>query len=216
MHRISSSSPAVRALFVVGLAALVAGTFILGPADAAKRKRFLTVKKGDARYVNVGEKAGDADTLDGQDSSAFVKVGDTVMGRFSCPGTVFFPEATFGGYGMGGSGRRTSGAAQAFRCIADLPHGATVVELAATFYDNTASDQNCTLIRTDLAPPITDEATLATVATTGTPTDIRLTDTTIDQATVDTENHGYSIRCGLPSSSDGLYGATVAYEVPAP
>jgi hypothetical protein len=51
------------------LATLTVAGFLLTPATAAT---FLTKKKADKRYINVGEKATDADLLDGQNSTAFL------------------------------------------------------------------------------------------------------------------------------------------------
>lgn len=56
-----------RAAFVfVGVSV---ASLLLTPATAVT---FLTKKKADKRYVNVGERASDANLLDGQDSSAFL------------------------------------------------------------------------------------------------------------------------------------------------
>ncbi len=51
------------------LVTVAAAGLLLSPATAAN---FLTRKKADKRYINVGEKASDADLLDGQDSTAFL------------------------------------------------------------------------------------------------------------------------------------------------
>lgn len=60
-------SPWSRAGMV--LATLTVAGFLLPPATAAT---FLTKKKADKRYINVGEKATDADLLDGQNSTSFL------------------------------------------------------------------------------------------------------------------------------------------------
>ncbi|MGH2764884.1 MAG: hypothetical protein ACRDKA_03060 [Actinomycetota bacterium] len=54
---------------VLALGMVAAGALVITPATAAK---FLTRKKADKRYINVGEKASDSDKLDGMDSTAFL------------------------------------------------------------------------------------------------------------------------------------------------
>jgi hypothetical protein len=75
----SDSSRVGRGVAVLVVAMLGAGAFASSPATAGK---FLTKKRAlklfyaksaaDARFINVGEKAGDANLLDGQDSTAFL------------------------------------------------------------------------------------------------------------------------------------------------
>ncbi|MDQ4004877.1 MAG: hypothetical protein M3135_01055 [Actinomycetota bacterium] len=57
-----------------GLILIIAGSVIAAALSgmSAGAPKPLTKKKADRRYVNVGEKANDADKLDGQDSSAFL------------------------------------------------------------------------------------------------------------------------------------------------
>ena len=65
-------------VLAVGVA-LVAASVAVAPAAT----KALTKKKADARYVNVGEKASDADLLDGTDADAFARdseVFPTVLG----------------------------------------------------------------------------------------------------------------------------------------
>ena len=68
-----------RGVAVLLLALLAAGVVASSPATAGKfltKKRALKLfypkSEADARFINVGEKAGDADTLDGKDSTAFL------------------------------------------------------------------------------------------------------------------------------------------------
>lgn len=56
-----------RGTFVLMAVAIAA--LLLTPASATS---FLTSKRADKRYINVGERASDADLLDGQDSSTFL------------------------------------------------------------------------------------------------------------------------------------------------
>lgn len=69
----SPRSSAVRGVLVLALAMVVGGALAISPAVSAvdglsKKEK----KQGDKRWINVGEKASDADKLDGQDSSAFL------------------------------------------------------------------------------------------------------------------------------------------------
>ena len=64
------------AMLMVGL---LMGSVMLSPVGAhiknfnhLKTKHFFTKKAADARFVNVGEKASDADKLDGKDSTEFL------------------------------------------------------------------------------------------------------------------------------------------------
>jgi hypothetical protein len=66
-----------RGIAVLTLGMLAAGALSVAPATGAvdglsKKEK----KQGDKRWINVGEKASDADKLDGQDSAAFMKAGD--------------------------------------------------------------------------------------------------------------------------------------------
>jgi hypothetical protein len=71
----SQRSTAIRGVLILALAMLVGGALAISPAVSAvdglsKKEK----KQGDKRWINVGEKASDADKLDGQDSSAFLGV----------------------------------------------------------------------------------------------------------------------------------------------
>lgn len=58
------------------LAGLLAGSLLVQPAVAHVKKSLSHLTKHlDPRYYNVGEKVGDADTLDGVDSSGFARTG---------------------------------------------------------------------------------------------------------------------------------------------
>lgn len=58
------------------LAGLLAGSLLVQPAVAHVKKSLSHLTKHlDPRYYNVGEKVGDADTLDGIDSSGFARAG---------------------------------------------------------------------------------------------------------------------------------------------
>lgn len=71
------------AVLVVGM---LAGSVMLTPVGAhittfnhLKTKHFYTKKAADSRFINVGEKASDADTLDGTDSTGFLKGGQVLV-----------------------------------------------------------------------------------------------------------------------------------------
>jgi hypothetical protein len=58
------------------IAGLLAGAVLMQPAVAHVKKSLSHLTKHlDPRYYNVGEKVGDADTLDGVDSSGFARAG---------------------------------------------------------------------------------------------------------------------------------------------
>jgi hypothetical protein len=72
MSRFRDSST-LRGVLVLAVAMVAAGALAITPAVSAvdglsKKEK----KQGDKRWINVGEKASDADKLDGQDSSAFL------------------------------------------------------------------------------------------------------------------------------------------------
>lgn len=71
--------PWARGVAVLTIGLLVAGAFAMTPAAARKSfnkkkalKLFYTKAETDAGFINVGEKASDADRLDGQDSTTFL------------------------------------------------------------------------------------------------------------------------------------------------
>jgi hypothetical protein len=101
----------MRGVAVLAAAMLVGGIFAISPATAAK---FLTKKKAqklfyskaaaDARFINLGEKASDADLLDGQDSGAFLTSSSGVntdellfaVVNSNSPGTLVFGRGATG------------------------------------------------------------------------------------------------------------------------
>jgi hypothetical protein len=70
---LKGSSATLRGVLVLAVAMLAAGALAISPAVSAVDGLSSKEKKqGDKRWINVGEKASDADRLDGQDSSAFL------------------------------------------------------------------------------------------------------------------------------------------------
>lgn len=72
-------STITRAVGLLAAVMLAAGALAISPASAVKSfskkkavKLFYTKASADARFINVGEKASDANMLDGQDSTAFL------------------------------------------------------------------------------------------------------------------------------------------------
>ena len=54
------------------------------------------------------------------------------------------------------------------------------------------------------------------VTTTGSPGDVRITDTTIERPVIDNDTFSYFLECGVSNSPDaGLFGAIVTYRVTA-
>ena len=64
---------------------------------------------------------------------------------------------------------------------------------------------------------IGDETSMANdLITNGTPADVRLTDTTIEQPVIDNGRFSYFLQCWVgDDGATGLYGATVTYQSPA-
>lgn len=144
-----------RALSVLAIALagvmLVAGVSPGAAKPLTKKKAlklFYTKAQADEQFVNVGEKAGDADKLDGQDSSAFGQLA-TVNRTASCPGSGFYPEASSHPYTTSVSGggvehRRHTSATQVIElhCPVNLPQGAVITGVRLVVFDggNTSPD----------------------------------------------------------------------------
>lgn len=110
-----------------------------------------------------------------------------------------------------------------FVCNAALPNGAVVSKVSFTVSDGAANAEvrYCGLFRSGLAAAsasTTDE--LAQVPTTGSlanPGVVRLTDDSIQNATVDNTRYGYWFQCQLTAANTnlGIFGADVVYKISA-
>jgi hypothetical protein len=112
-----------------------------------------------------------------------------------------------------------------FICNPNLPQGAVVTKVQFTVYDNFNGDlvQNCVLARTPLAKDAAGYQKLGEVPSTGpdvtkTPGRVRLTDTTITNATVDNTRFAYWLQCQVTAEPNtdrftGIFGADVVYSI---
>ncbi len=158
-----------------------------------------------------------ANRLDGLDSTQFVRKAESFTRHFSCAGTAFENAFSWTGYAVQDSLKYGDGAfaPTLFRCSVDIPDGATVTEVSFAVKDTHPSqDVQCSMWRRDLtafgeSPPMAYE-----VITSGTPGDVRISDTTIQQAVIDNAKFSYFVQCWVGNDSEtGLYGAVVTYTV---
>jgi len=140
-------------------------------------------------------------------------------GYFSCAGTAW--ESVLEGTTFETSGSlkyRTGGTTPAiFRCSAQLPHGATVQAVGFSVKDSDAiNDVTCSLWRTDMTTTIgTDPPEMAVAATTDTPGDVQISDSSVTDAVIDNALYSYFLQCDDPGSTAnaGVYGANIEYTV---
>jgi hypothetical protein len=149
----------------------------------------------------------------------------------SCAGLDFYPTDSRTEYDNDGALRvwRSDNANQqgtgVFRCDPGLPTGAVVKKVQFTaLLDNGSGMGDCALRRAGLMP-----ATAATVQDLGRVTFgggpgtvFRLTDSSIDNPTIDSANWGYWLECSFNlvwpwdlTAASGLYGANVIYTITA-
>jgi hypothetical protein len=193
------------------------------PEDAVKRQQMAAFMRRFAQYLGAEDgivseadyaaMAGDADMLDGLDSSAFVAAGTTVDGTFACAGTAHVPFNDTTTYDWVGSLLYRTGGSDLFRCSAHLPDGAIVTSVDWSVLDETASDVSCAMWRTNMVTGIGSETNMAAASSTGTPGEVQITDSSVASATIDNANHAYFTQCSLngTASDMGLYGVTIAY-----
>jgi hypothetical protein len=110
-----------------------------------------------------------------------------------------------------------------FVCNPGLPHRAVVTKVQFSIWDGSGSSQVafCGLYRSGLAESgaetIEELAALPPTGIAEAPGFARLTDTSIQNATVDTKNFAYWLQCNLGQAGQslGLYGADVFYRITA-
>jgi hypothetical protein len=162
-------------------------------------------------------KVSNANRLDGWDSTQFVRKADSSTRHFSCAGTAFENAFGWNDYAVQDSLKFGVGAfpPTLFRCSVDIPDGATVTEVSFAVKDTHPSqDVQCSMWRRNLtafgeSPPMAYD-----VMTSGTPGDVRISDTTIQQPVIDNGKFSYSVQCWVGNdSATGLYGAVVTYTV---
>jgi hypothetical protein len=150
--------------------------------------------------------------------SRWVRKAAVQTGYFSCAGTAW--ESVLEGTIFQTSNSlkyRTGGTTPAvFRCGVQLPHGATITAARFSVKDSDATDVTCSLWRTDMVTDIgSDNPSMASATTTGTPGNVQISDTSVTNAMVDNGQYSYFVQCDDLGStaSVGIYGANIEYTV---
>jgi hypothetical protein len=144
----------------------------------------------------------------------------------SCHAFDFTPidTATESDYASAKRYRTGTGGSGFFVCDPGLPHRAVVTKVQFSIWDGSGSTEvkYCGLYRSGLATASSSEniQKLAALPPTGiaeAPGFARLTDTSIQNATVNTNSYAYWLQCnlGVAGQSLGLYGADVFYTITA-
>jgi len=143
----------------------------------------------------------------------------------SCHAFNFTPLDTATGSNYASSKRYREGSAGSgfFVCNPALPHRAVVTKVQFSIWDGSGSSQVqfCGLYRSGLAEAGSEVVQeLASMPATGiaeAPGFARLTDASIQNATVNNNGYAYWLQCALPQAGQslGLYGADVYYTITA-
>jgi hypothetical protein len=159
----------------------------------------------------------DANRLDGLDSTEFVRKTDSFTRHFSCAGTAWEDGMSAVGYTFDGSLKHSDGSFHGvFFCSADIPDGARVTEVSFSVKDSHQSyDVSCGMWRASMKTQLGDGVPMTgEVVTTGTPGDVRISDTTVDFPVIDNSRFSYLLGCSVGADrAIGLYGAVVTYRV---
>jgi hypothetical protein len=141
----------------------------------------------------------------------------------SCNAYAFRPidSATGSGYAGAKRIRAGTGGSGFFTCDPGLPNRAVVTKVRFSIWDGSGSSQVkfCGLYRSGLTESSFDEIQeLASMPGTGishAPGFARLTDTSIQHATVNTASYVYELQCNLEQAGQslGLFGADVTYSI---
>ncbi len=227
----SIRSTLFRATIMLGILAVLAAALLVSPVGAAKKgvtkakvKQIAANqvnKVGGPLFINVGEKAGDADTLDGVDSSGFLTKAETFTRHWSCAGTAFWPYDSATGWD-GSSHLRfyTGGGSAKFSCSVFLPDGATVTQVSFSLEDSSATERlgDTELWRTNIVTAIGTETQMASAGDTGvaaTPGAVQLSDPSITAPTIDNANFSYFLQLSFAGTGSdvGIYGANITYTI---
>jgi hypothetical protein len=147
----------------------------------------------------------------------------------SCAGLSFYPADNSTDYFNSGPlrYRQAQFGPGIFRCDPGLPNGAVVTKVQFTLFDSIATCcygvYNCALIRSALTVAAAADRRFDKLAvvpqTIGAPGTVRLTDSSINYATVDNSKYGYWLECALDffgtGDGIGLLGADVVYTIGA-
>jgi hypothetical protein len=159
----------------------------------------------------------DANRLDGWDSTQFVRKAESHTRHFTCAGTAFENSFSDRDYSLDVMLKYGAGPDPAlFRCSVNIPDGARVTEVSFSVKDTDAAvDDACSMWRTNMTTEIGAETAMTgDVTTSGTPADVRISDTTIEEPVIDNGNFAYFLQCWVGSDNAlGLYGANVTYVV---
>jgi hypothetical protein len=171
----------------------------------------------DVNELSLG-KVPNANRLDGLDSAQFVRKARSFTRRFSCEGTAWENGFSWKDYAVDESGKHGVGSdpPTMFLCSVNVPDGARVTEVSFAVRDvHPTQDVRCSMWRTDLTTLIGNSPRMANeVMTSGTPGDVRITDTTIDHPVIDNFRFAYVLTCFVGNDlGTGLYGAVVTYRV---
>jgi hypothetical protein len=153
------------------------------------------------------------------DSTQLLRKAEAFTRHFSCEGTAWENGFSWKAYTADGSGKHGDGSfpPTLFLCSVNIPDGARVSEVSFSLKDaHAAQDDQCSMWRTDLTTVIGNSGRPMAygVMTTGTPGDVRLTDTTIEFPVIDNSRFAYILSCFVGNDGEtGLYGAVVTYRV---
>jgi hypothetical protein len=164
-------------------------------------------------------KVPDTNRLDGLDSTQLLRTSESFTRHFTCEGTAWENAFSWKDYSFGGAGKIGTGPFPPtfFTCGVHIPDGAIVTAVSFSVSDSHATqDIQCSMWRTDLAAVLgnTGRPMAYGVITTGTPGNVRISDTRIDNAVIDNSRFSYMLSCFVGNDAEtGLHGATVTYTV---
>lgn len=175
--------------------------------------------------------AGDANTLDGQDSATFAKTADLagkanvadvytksevdakLDGSISISGAAFRARSatTTSRIGSGGELIIASGADDLFYAPVILPHGTTITAMHATLWDAEATQSlEVKLSRVAFVSGYAHMATIASTTSVG--GDDSYSTTSISNATIDTELYTYVVSVHNPDGAWADYGSDLRFQ----
>ena len=208
------------------------------PDDAVTRAQMSAFMMRFAQYLDAADgtpgfadTAGDATTLDGQDSSEFARTSDLaakanaadvytktevdakLSGSISISGAAFRArsDTTTSRIGSGGELFMSSGTDDRFYAPVVLPHGATITGMHATLWDNSGTDY----LRLELqrVAYVSGYSTLATIeSTTSIGSDTAYSTTSISNGTIDTGNYTYVVSIYDPVGVWATFGSDLRFQ----
>lgn len=190
-------------LFSAALAGVVVATLVLTPAGA-----------------HVGGTVAHlwTDHIRPLADSRYVKAAQLRTGYVSCAGSAFQEEISSYSYSTGFGGLRfvTAGLGGEFHCNAALPQGAKVTAVRFTVLDSSNTEWiDCHLWRNNLATGTVSMMASSATNSLATPGLIRLSDTSIGNATINNRDFAYIVACVINGTGEdiGLFGASTKYTI---